>query len=202
LETLPEKEILSGFAEMLKHGLIADEMYWEELIKIRHTSQITASELIKKSIKIKRAICNIDKYDMGERKKLNFGHTIGHALETFALRTGRSLTHGESVALGMMAEAHISYQKKLISEGALILITDALSRFFTPFPIEDEDFNDILSFLYKDKKKINNNLNFTLLDGIGSAVVDQDVNQDVNHNEIRKSIEYLTEIKASKYDTI
>jgi len=185
LDTLPEKEILSGFAEMLKHGLIADKIYWEKLATIRAISQITSSESIKKSIYIKTSICNVDMYEMGERKKLNFGHTIGHALESFALLAGRALTHGESVALGMIAEAHISFQKKLISEEKFVSITDVLHRFFPPYPIENKDYSTILSYLQKDKKKVNNNLNFTLLDDIGSAVI----NQQVSQSEIKQALD-------------
>ena len=192
LETLPEREILSGFAEMLKHGLIADQVYWRKLIKIHDFSQITQSELIRKSIHIKTAICGVDMFDIGERKKLNFGHSIGHALESFALLEGRDLSHGESVALGMMAEADISCQKNLITENELALITSELSRFFTPFPIENKDYDKILFYLQKDKKKIDNKLNFTLLNAIGKVAI----NQQVSQNEILQSIENLRKIKA------
>jgi 3-dehydroquinate synthase len=191
LATLPEREILSGFAEMLKHGLIADKTYWEKLSVIQDVSQIIRStELLKKSIDIKTAICNVDMYDMGERKKLNFGHTIGHALESFALYAGRHLSHGEAVALGMMVEAHISCQKKLINEKELALITNVLSRFFPPFSIEKKDYASILFYLQKDKKKINNNLNFTLLNAIGKAVI----NQQVSQIEIEQALDCLGKI--------
>ena len=187
LKTLPEKEILSGFAEMLKHGLVADKPYWEKLITINDASQMTQYELIKKSILIKTTICNADFHDKGERKKLNFGHTIGHALESFAMSVGRPLTHGEAVALGMLAEATISFHKKLINEDELASITSVLRRFFPPFPIAKQDFPTILSYIQKDKKKINISLNFTLLNKIGGAVV----NQQLTINEIKQGVESL-----------
>ena len=188
LNTLPEKEILSGFAEMLKHGLVADKTYWEKLATISAVSQITQYELIKKSILIKTSICNVDFYDMGERQKLNFGHTIGHALESHAMAVGRPYTHGEAVAIGMMVEADISFQKKLISEDELASITSVLRRFFSPVLVEKPDYTAILFYMQKDKKKVNNSFSFTLLNKIGSAVV----NQQVSVDEIRQSIENLS----------
>ena len=192
LDTLPEKEIWSGFAEMLKHGLIADRPYWEELKKVNTVSQITRLEWIKKSIQIKTTICNIDMYDVGERKKLNFGHTVGHALESFALSVGYALSHGEAVALGMMAETDISRQKKLINKEEAASIIAVLCRFFSPlfYYVEGKDYPAILSFLQKDKKKINHNLNFTLLNTVGNAVI----NQSVHVNEIEQSVGNLRKL--------
>ena len=178
LDTLPEKEIFSGFAEMLKHGLIADKSYWEELIKVSHSSQIIKDEFIKKSINIKTNICNTDPYEKDERRKLNFGHTIGHSLESFALSRGFSLSHGEAVAMGMMAETHISYQKHMISEEELNTITAALQHFFPLFPVDKKNYKQILSFLQKDKKRMNESLNFTLLDKIGKAIVGRQVENE------------------------
>jgi 3-dehydroquinate synthase len=178
LRTLAEKEILSGFAEMLKHGLIADKTYWEELIRIKEISQIITPRLIKKSIDIKTTICNVDPYDRGERKKLNFGHTVGHAIESFALSISHPLSHGEAVALGMIAEAHISCQKKRIDKKEWISIAKVLRDFFPSFSIQERDYAMILSCLQKDKKKMNDQSNFTLLNRVGEAVINQQVNQD------------------------
>ena len=185
LETLPEKEIFSGFAEMLKHGLIADKTYWKKLIKITNSSQIIDTELIKKSIQIKTAICDRDPYEKNERKKLNFGHTIGHALESLALDNNYKLSHGEAVALGMMTETHISYQKNMIREEDFKSITKSLQKFFQPFDIDRKNYNSIFYYLHKDKKNDNNGLNFTLLDGIGSAVI----NQYASREEIISALE-------------
>ncbi len=187
LDTLPEQEIFSGFAEMLKHGLIADKTYWEELAKVKHTSQIIEPGLIKKSINIKTTICNADSYDKGERKKLNFGHTIGHALEAFALSASHTLSHGEAVALGMMVESHISYQKKMISEMELLSITDVLRGFFPSFSLEKKEYDSVLSYLQKDKKRVGDKMNFSLLKTIGEAVVDQQVDRE----EIMLALEYM-----------
>jgi 3-dehydroquinate synthase len=188
LTTLPKKEILSGFAEMLKHGLIADKTYWKELKNICNSSQMIQPELIKKSITIKTSICNADIYDVGERKKLNFGHTMGHALEAFFLLSSNKLSHGEAVAMGMIAESHISYQKKMINKEELTSITHVLCHFFTPHLIEKKNYTTILSFLQKDKKTINDKMNFTLLNKIGNAVIDNRVNQD----EIAAAMDYLS----------
>jgi 3-dehydroquinate synthase len=185
LHTLPDREILSGFAEMLKHGLITDKTYWDELIRIDDVSQIVNPELIKKSINIKTAICNMDTYDVGERRKLNFGHTVGHALESFSLISHHSLSHGEAVALGMIAETHISFQKKLINEDEYLSIVKALRKFSPLFSIQKNDCLLILSSLQKDKKKTNDRLNFTLLNAIGSAVINQQVSEDEIVNALK-----------------
>jgi 3-dehydroquinate synthase len=191
LTTLPKKEVLSGSVEMLKHGLIANKIYWEELKNISNPSQMIQPELIKKSITIKMSICHADMYDVGERKKLNFGHTIGHALESFALLTSTKLSHGEAVAMGMIAESHISYQKKMINKKDLIPITRVLRCFFPSYLIEKKDYDTILSYLQKDKKTINNKVNFTLLSTIGNAVIDNQVSQ----NEIISAMDYLLHIQ-------
>jgi 3-dehydroquinate synthase len=186
LQTLPKKEILSGFAEMLKHGLIADKIYWEKLIQIKELTQITNTELIQQSIAIKTAICNTDPYDAGERRKLNFGHTVGHALESFALSSAYPLSHGEAIALGMIAEVHISCQKKLISEEECLSIVSVLQYFFPSFLIQENDYAAILSCLQQDKKNINDRLNFSLLNGTGNAVINQQVNQNEIINALKK----------------
>jgi 3-dehydroquinate synthase len=178
LRTLPEKEILSGFAEMLKHGLIADKTYWNELTQIDDVSRIISPAFIKRSVEIKTAICNSDPYDVGERRMLNFGHTIGHAVESVALSSDSPLSHGEAVAVGMMAETHISLQKTMINKDEYLSVVRLLRKFFPPFPIQKYDCAAMLSALQNDKKKMNNKLNVTLLNAIGKATINQEVSQD------------------------
>jgi 3-dehydroquinate synthase len=187
LKTLPDHEIVSGFAEMLKHGLIADKSYWNELIILKNTSQIINPALINTAVTIKLNICKIDPYDKGERKKLNFGHSIGHALESLALSQQKPLSHGEAVAMGMVAETYLSYQKKLISATELDVITNSIRRFFPVFPLDESDYTTILYYLYHDKKRQHDNLNFTLLHAIGSAVIDQ----QVSRKQIVEALNYI-----------
>ena len=102
--------MLSAYAEMLKHGLIEDEKYWEELSGIAQLSPEILVQHIEKSIQIKKRIVDQDPTEKGLRKVLNYGHTIGHAIESFFMETASSLSHGESVALGMLAEAYLSVE--------------------------------------------------------------------------------------------
>lgn len=187
LKTLSEKDIWSGFMEMLKHGLIADKVYWEKLIQIQSSSQMINPDLIKQSIKIKTAICENDPYEKEERKKLNFGHTIGHALEALSLETNRALSHGEAVGMGMIAESHISFQKSLISKEEFSSITDVLFCFIHKSILSTVNHDSFLFYLKKDKKKIGQSMNFTLIHSIGNAVI----NQDVRESEMISALDYL-----------
>src|SRR5690606_38544696 len=115
LQTLPEREFRSGLAEMLKHGLIHDKNHWLELIEIENFDFISIDYLIEKSVKIKQEIVEKDPFENGIRKILNFGHTIGHALESQLLQTENPLLHGEAISVGMMVESILSYENELIS---------------------------------------------------------------------------------------
>ena len=190
LETLPKREVLSGFAEMLKHGLIADASHWNELTEINFSSPTIQTQWIKRSVDIKTNICTLDPYEKYERKKLNFGHTIGHALESYFLAKTSPLSHGEAVALGIVAETHISFQHGLINEQELAVISDTLQHLFPIPKINDIDFPTLFYYLQKDKKKTDENMNLTLLNSIGNALI----NQSATEQDIILSLEYLKQI--------
>jgi len=122
LQTSPEKEIRSAYAEMLKHGRIASEEYRKELKNIKSILQITNIKYIKKSVEIKTTICQEDENEENIRKKLNFGHTIGHALESFFLSNNTSVSHGEAIVMGIVAESHLSWQAGLLDMDSLMEI--------------------------------------------------------------------------------
>jgi 3-dehydroquinate synthase len=187
LKTLPKKEIRSGFMEMLKHGLIADKTYWETLINIKSSSQMIEPALIRKSVDIKTSICALDPYEEKERKKLNFGHTVAHALEACLLEANRPVSHGEAVGVGMLAEAYISFEKKLLGESDFSAIAQAILPLIGEAVAKEISQDTFLYYLNKDKKKQGKNLNFTLLDSIGNALV----NQDVSTGEILSAWNYL-----------
>ena len=173
LQTLPEKEIWSAYAEMLKHGLIADKDYWNRLRNIKSILQIADIEYIKKSVDIKTAICLQDEKEENVRKKLNFGHTIGHASEAFFLSKNIPLSHGNAVAMGMVAEAHLSWQTGLLDKESLTEITYLFQKKFTFPQLNKKDYEKILTFLTSDKKRINQHFNFTFLERIGSCIINQ-----------------------------
>src|ERR1700759_1222416 len=126
LKTLPPRQILSGLAEMLKHGLIADAAYWNKL-KFSDLESPSA-ELVYHSVEIKNKVVIEDPHEKGIRKSLNFGHTIGHAIETYSLlNDGNPLTHGEAIAAGMICEAQLSAIKIGLSEDEVKEITEVIS---------------------------------------------------------------------------
>jgi len=177
LQTLPEKEIRSAYAEMLKHGLIADKDYWNQLKNIQSLSQITDIEYIKKSVEIKTTICNQDEKENNIRKKLNFGHTVGHAIEAFFLSKNTCLSHGEAVAMGIVAESHLSWQTGLLDIEPLMEITQFFQEKFRFPKLDKLDYEEVIQFLQTDKKRRNNHLNFTFLEQIGSSVINQQANE-------------------------
>ena len=172
LKTLPEREFRSGLAEMLKHGLIYDKNHWSELIEIENFDFISIDYLIEKSVKIKQEIVENDPFESGLRKILNFGHTIGHALESQLLQTENPLLHGEAVAVGMMVESILSYENELISKDELDEIITNLIRIFGKIPVEEESIPDLLLWMKNDKKNQNDQISFSLLDGIGKCKFD------------------------------
>ncbi|HEY0092259.1 MAG TPA: 3-dehydroquinate synthase, partial [Flavobacterium sp.] len=175
LETLPKPEMRSGLAEMLKHGLIADKRYWENFIDLDKIDFADFDELIYGSVKIKNDIVMKDPTENGIRKALNFGHTLGHAIESHFLshETRISLLHGEAVAAGMILESYISYRKSLLSHVEFIQIKKTIKNIFDDIIFEENDVNCILSLLIHDKKNEYGEIRFALLDGIGKIIIDQ-----------------------------
>ncbi|HLV23220.1 MAG TPA: 3-dehydroquinate synthase [Moheibacter sp.] len=172
LQTLPEREFRSGLAEMLKHGLIHDKNHWLELIEIENFDFISIDYLIEKSVKIKQEIVEKDPFENGIRKILNFGHTIGHALESQLLQTENPLLHGEAISVGMMVESILSYENELISKDELDEIFTNLIRIFGKIPVDEESIPDLLLWMKNDKKNQNDHISFSLLDGIGKCKFD------------------------------
>lgn len=171
LRTLPGAEYRSGMAEVLKHALIADAHYWQSL-----TTASAAGEeaMISRSVAIKTEIILRDPHETGERKKLNFGHTIGHAIEAWSLHTGKPVLHGTAVAAGMLAEAWLSQQRAGLSASALQEITDALKP-FDPVLFSAADIPEILGYMRNDKKNAGDEIRFVLLTAIGNCAIDHAV---------------------------
>jgi len=170
-KTLPERQILSGLAEMLKHGLICDIDYWNEL----KTSDLSlpSAELVYRSVEIKNAVVLEDPHEKNIRKALNFGHTVGHAIETFSmLNDERPLTHGEAIAAGMMCEAWLSNKKAGLKDEALTEITEVLSRLYPKHPVKESNHPALLELMQKDKKNEKGQVNCTLLTRIGQFSID------------------------------
>ena len=199
LQSLPKREFVSGFAEMIKHGLISDKDYFENVIskKPEEFSQEELVELITRSCAIKKQIVENDETESGSRKLLNFGHTIGHAIEALSLETDNSLLHGEAVSIGMVAEAKISQLRNMISERELQAIKNALNETGLPTSLRREALPDgrqesqinIFKKMHSDKKNEKGVINFTLLSSIGKAVINQN---DISEEIINQALKYVT----------
>lgn len=169
LATLPEREINNGFAEMLKHGLIAEYSFFEELASGGPES-VTA-EQIRISVEIKSDIVQHDPFEKGLRKALNFGHTIGHALESHSLQNDKNpLLHGEAVILGMMAETLLSERHGLIEESLTEEILTGLIDFAVFYNFDQHCIEGILDLIRHDKKSFGGVPGFSLLKGPGQVV--------------------------------
>ena len=171
LNTLPQRQILSGLAEMLKHGLIVDAAYWDQL----KTSDLTipSAELVHRSVAIKNDVVIADPHEKGIRKALNFGHTVGHAVETLSLLNDTDpLTHGEAIAIGIICEAWLSNQKAGLSDEELTEISTVITGLYPKHPVNETTFDTLLQIMQKDKKNSNGKINCTLLKHIGQYSID------------------------------
>lgn len=171
LKTLPEKELRSGFAEVIKHGLIVDKDYYVEVCKTG-LNQENWNAVIGHSVQIKNEVVKEDPKEAGLRKILNFGHTIGHAIESFYLSTENHLLHGEAIAIGMICEAYVSKKLLSLADDQLSAICDTILNIYPDLIINKKDFTSIISLMYQDKKNVNDFLNHSLLYEIGRATYD------------------------------
>ena len=187
IKTLPREELRSGYAEMLKHALIKNADIWARLPKGDWDETDWDSEIYQ-SILIKKAVVEADPTEKGLRKILNFGHTIGHAVESISFSTPTPLLHGEAIAAGMICEAHISLQRGYITTEQLDEITQGFLTIYNDIDLDLLNRADeIITVLSSDKKNRGGKLLFSLLDHIGSG----NYNIDVSHEEIKASLAYL-----------
>ena len=188
LTTLDERQFFNGFAEAMKHGLIKDAMYYEWMIsnmyEICERDLDVLEELVYRSCMIKKAVVEKDPTEQGDRALLNFGHTVGHAIEKYK---NFSLQHGECVALGCVVAAFISWKKQLLSMEEYYEVRDMFVPFNLPISIEDLDINEIIKITKSDKKMEHGQLKFILLKKIGKAVIDKSVTED----ELKAGIEEI-----------
>ena len=180
LETLPANEMRSGLAEMLKHGLIFDQKYWRKLQHLKQLSTVDLEQLIHESIVIKNAIVMQDPTENGIRKALNFGHTLGHAIESYFLQdqTKETLLHGEAIAIGMILESYLSLKKKLIKPEEYLQIKSTLQLLYAAVTFTKNDIKTVIELLIHDKKNEHGAVQYALLNGIGGTKVNQFVEDE------------------------
>jgi len=172
IESLPNIERRNGLAEILKHALIDEKKLFDKLINNSQIDYSHIEKLIEKSTKIKIKIVNKDPYEKGLRKLLNFGHTIGHALETYSLLNNtKPLKHGEAVAIGIICESYLSYKLLSLSLEELNLIVQFIKINFDKYN-SNWNVNEFIKIMQNDKKNNNSGINFTLLKKIGKAQID------------------------------
>ncbi len=184
LETLPQEQMRSGLAEMLKHGLITDKGYWEQFSDLSRLTTDDIYTLVHKSIIIKNTITEQDPTEKGIRKLLNFGHTLGHAIESYFLENENRLTmlHGEAVAIGMILESYISFKKDLLTLNEYQEIKNVISSIYGKTEFNDYDIESIINLLIHDKKSEFGEVQFVLLNGIGNAIFNQPVENELIFN--------------------
>lgn len=181
LETLPGNQMRSGLAEMFKHGLIADASYWNQLKNLGELTTEDLLLLIYHSVSIKNEIVLQDPFEENVRKLLNFGHTLGHVIETYS-HSGKGiqpLLHGEAVAIGMILEAFISYKKDLLTKNSYLEIKETLNLMFESIVFTENDIEICTHLLIHDKKNVNGIVQFTLLNGIGKGVFNEVVESEL-----------------------
>ena len=186
--TLPERIYLSGFGEILKHGMIQSTKYYREISEqaehLRNRDLAALEEIIYNSCKIKRAVVEEDPTEKGIRALLNFGHTLGHAIEKCL---DFSLYHGECVALGYVCAAYISYRRGYITMEELADIEKVTKTLALPVRWSNLPIDDILAATRNDKKMDGNAVKFILLHAVGDAYIDK----TVTTNEMKDALNYL-----------
>ncbi|RAR70678.1 3-dehydroquinate synthase [Flavobacterium aciduliphilum] len=179
LETLSPREMRSGLAEMLKHGLIYDKKYWEQFLDLKTLDMSDFDSLLYRSIEIKNEIVLQDPKEHSIRKALNFGHTLGHAIESHFLTSSFPLVHGEAVAIGMQLESFISMKKGSLSSEEYYQIKYVLTNLYEVRAFTHNDIQSVLDLLIHDKKNEYGKVQFVLLQGIGATAINQIVENEL-----------------------
>lgn len=191
LRTLDDENLLSGYAEMLKHGLISDEEHWAELLNnelgaIRECGAI--GDLLAKSVAVKQRIVREDPTEQGLRKALNLGHTVGHAFESLALQR-KPILHGYAVAYGLICELYLSVIKTGFPVDKMRQTVSFIRENYGQMAITCDDYPILLGMMTHDKKNVAGTINFTLLGGIG----DIRINQTATKEEIMEALDFYRE---------
>lgn len=189
LKTLEQRQIKSGLAEMLKHGLIQDRDHWDNLVQLLAHDADDLAPFIMDSIEIKRQIVDADPLEKGLRKVLNFGHTIGHAIESESLETEFPLLHGEAIVIGMIIEAFLAEKKGILSTEDREEICEGFGYLYALSAIDMSLFPHLMQWMSHDKKNEKNTINFSLVNNIGNC----EYNIICNEAEIKTAFEHYNE---------
>lgn len=189
LETLANRQLVSGFAELIKHGLIADSAFYSA-VKEKDAAAMSMAD-IKHSVAIKNNVVTQDPHEKGLRKILNFGHTIGHAVEGYSLAHDRDpLLHGEAIAVGMICEGYLSRRLNGLSEAALADIVATFRHHFSNYRLDNAIYEQLIALMKNDKKNAGDRIGFALLADIGTC----DVDVFVEEGTIKESLDFYREL--------
>ena len=174
LNTLPQNQMRSGLAEMLKHGLISDVNYWNKFQDLTKLNLDDLDILIYESVLIKKHVVEIDPFENGLRKTLNFGHTLGHAIESYFLSNPEKTTllHGEAIVVGMILASYISTKLAGFPLEDTLKIKNLFTNYYGKVDILESEHQTIMDLLKYDKKNNHGNINFVLLEAIGKPKID------------------------------
>ena len=174
LRTLDKRNMLSGYAEMLKHALLHDEAMWAEHLKMdfNDINYAQLQKLVEQSIEVKRHIVTIDPHEKGLRKALNLGHTVGHALESFAMETGRPVLHGYAVAWGLVGELYLSAVLQHFPQDKMRQTVRFIREHYEAINFTCNDYDRLFELMKHDKKNVGGEINFTLLSDVGEIRLD------------------------------
>ena len=191
LKSLDMENILSGYAEMLKHGLISTTEHWAELLKfdMNNIDYKALQTLVAKSVKIKEDIVEQDPYEKGIRKALNLGHTVGHAFESLAMETHRPVLHGYAVAWGIVCELYFSHLKTGFPKDKLRQTLQFIKDNYGVFMFDCKQYDRLYEFMTHDKKNSAGIINFTLMGEVG----DIRINQSATQKEIMDMLDFYRE---------
>ncbi len=179
LHTLPEIEFVSGSAEIVKHAIIADRKLFELLSEKKSLHDLSWDDVLEESVSVKLSIVESDFLEKGKRKILNFGHTVGHALESYFLHTPHPLTHGQCITLGMMIESRMAHLMGLLNNQDFNAIVSLADRLLSPVQISMPTFEELRPALSRDKKTSSGSTGYSLPDTIGSCRWDVPVEDKV-----------------------
>jgi len=179
-ETLDHVNLLSGYAEMLKHGLLSDKQHLTDLLNydIRHWDTESLLPLLETSVNVKRQVVRQDPFEKGLRKALNLGHTFGHAFETWCMRTGHPVLHGYAVAWGLVCELIMSHQQVGFPSQTLYSIANYVKENYGPLHITCDDYPALYELMTHDKKNEGGEINFTLMKNVGDVALNHTANKE------------------------
>ncbi len=193
LGSLHELEIKSGFSEMIKHGLIADHLHLRDALSYLENGLPGIDQLIPQSVKIKLSIVEQDPYEQNIRKALNFGHTIGHAIESYYLSKGKLIMHGSAIACGMMVEAFLSKELCGLKEEDVKYILEIIPKHLEPAKLNQDMILDLIDFMKKDKKNEFAEIKFSLLSAIAEPSVNISCSEDQISSALLTCIHYFND---------